>query len=515
MARAPIVTVTFVLAIRVLAMPVLAMPALAGEGGAADDDLDAALAEVAAADGIVTDDDLASAGAPAPFLTSGRWTVAARLREGGRHDQESRLDLQAGALRLVGRWRLREGEQTPAGWVQTGDAALAAGIGTVALQHGAGIVAAASSRPRRLAAGSSLGPSRTGWRGSTALADDRRPVLLWGRATVGPIALGAGYGRDREGERRGRLRLGLSSGRRELSLLLARDGPSDGASVAGRWRDGAWTAHAEVAAWQEVGGDGTRPWTGRAVTVTAGQRSSTWRLELQAAMARAVAGPAGGHRPACLLTWRGVGWCLRTRVRLGESTRLGGLAAWSRGRDPDTALGDRRQRQRLDLSLAGRVAARGRWRLQLRGRADREAAWSPEAPWLPPRSEIAPLRLGVALHVQHPVADGRLSLDWRQQRDDGHVRQLLRCGWRRDWRRVRLRAEVQSAWGEAVNLVSLAVPVPGYYVVQHWGRWVSGGWLGLEGRGAWRWQLAVVARWPVEPASRARLEGRLGLRLDF
>ena len=161
------------------------------------------------------------------------------------------------------------------------------------------------------------------------------------------------------------------------------------------------------------------------------------------------------------------------------------------------------------------MAGRGRWRVHLRGRADRDAAWSPAAPWLSPRHEIAPLRLGVALRVQHPVAAGRLSVDWRQHRDDGRVRHLLRCGWRRDWPRLRLRAEVQSAWGEVVDVVSLAVPVSGYYVVQHWGRWVSGGWLGLEGRGGWRWQAAVVARWPVEPASRARLEGRLGLRRDF
>ena len=62
---------------------------------------------------------------------------------------------------------------------------------------------------------------------------------------------------------------------------------------------------------------------------------------------------------------------------------------------------------------------------------------------------------------------------------------LLRVGW-------------ASAWGDDLDLVSVASILPGYVVPRHWGRWATESHVGLARRtDHWRLQAGITVRQPV------------------
>jgi hypothetical protein len=196
-----------------------------------------------------------------------------------------------------------------------------------------------------------------------------------------------------------------------------------------------------------------------------------------------------------------------------DGWRVAGLASVAAGREPDRVPTLARRRHRLELQATGRVGDDGRWRVRWRRIDEWRQERSRTEPWLRPEPRPDPPRTDWSLAVEHPAHGGQVRLRWRIKDDGTRTRQLLALGWRRDWPACRLRCQWQSAWGDDADLVTLAVPVRGYFAVQHWGRWRSGFWLGLEGRGRWGWQIAVLRRLAADPTAAAELIGQIGLRV--
>jgi hypothetical protein len=343
-----------------------------------------------------------------------------------------------------------------------------------------------------------------GWRGTTSVAAADRLLLGWARAQAGPVSVLGGRGRDVDGGPASLVRASWSAPAGDVAVLwLARDG-REAMSVSVDRSGPRWRATAEAARW----GQGNSA----AVAAVAAERGR-WRGQLQAGVASAVDDLPGSRRPACLLGWYGRGWALRMQGRPWPRVGLAGLLAWSQARDPRRLPGDLRERWRAELVWSLTTPGQGRWRLRWRVDQEWQRKWPREASWLPAERWPQPALTWLAATWEQTVAGGRLRADWRLRQKNHDARQLLSATWRRDLGPVRLRGGWQAAWGAPVDLVTLAVPVAGYYLVQHWGQWRSGLWLGLEGTGRWGWQLAVVTRTPAAAAGPVQWTAHVGLRL--
>ncbi|MEZ4387660.1 MAG: hypothetical protein R3D98_08795 [Candidatus Krumholzibacteriia bacterium] len=485
-----------------------AAPALAqtpADTTLADVDLAAALDEVAAAGGVA---DPAELPAMDPFWRwpSGEMMVDVRGGAAGVERTRGGVELEARPVRLAGRWQRTDAGTAVAGWFVADRGGWSAGMGHGGLQHGVGLVSAAPGGRSSLDAGSSLLAPRQGWRGTLSEASTGGWQAIWARGERGPLAVLAADGRDQDGRPVSLQRLAWSGRGIDLAVLRTRRDGRRATSLSFLQAGHGWRVVGEAAAWSGHGS---------AAVVTAMVDQGAWRGELQVALSRVTASPAGGLRPATLLGWRGRGWTLRWQRKVRHAVVLEGLVTWSRARDLDAAAADERERLRADLIWSGALPGRGRW--HLRGRLDQERQWRWQAaePWSPPAVMAVMPRWWLTAGGDLPLAGGELRLSWRLSQKDRQARHLLSGQWSADHGAIRLRAGWQTAWGPPVDLVSLSVPVPGFYVVQHWGDWRSGAWLGLAGRGRWGWQLAVVARRPTARNQPAEVTGQAGLRLGL
>lgn len=468
-----------------------------------DDELEAALDEVIAADGMLHADDLAGA-AGGWGWPSGEASTILRTRGGIVERTGATVNLTEGAVRAVGRWQDDRHGRRLAGWLAAERPALAAGFGAGGFRHGGGLVSAsAGSRSSLDATGNLLAPA-PGWRGTSSLSATDHVRLGWARARRGALGAFGGHGVDGDGESVGLARAAWSGADRELAVLWLERAGRQAVSVSLDHEGTGWQATAEAARW----GRGNT-----AVLVAASASRGAWRGQFQTAIASAADAMPGSRRPACLLGWYGRGWALRVQGRPWARVGLSGLLAWSLARDPRRLPGDERERWRAELVWSSGTPQRGRW--QLRGRIDqqRQRSWPPGMPWRPAERSSSPPLVAVAASHEHPLAGGHWRVGWRLRQKDAAARHLVAATWRRMLGPVRVGVGWQAAWGEPVDLVSLDVPVSGYYLVQHWGGWRGGHWLGVEGRGRWGWQLAVVWRQPDPAATPVQWSAQAGLRV--
>lgn len=468
------------------------------------DDLVEALTEIDAVDGIVTAEDVADFARPAnpwrfSFLTSTRWSTARPQRLDGSVAGEQE------GLGFAGRWRHDGLRVRSVGWLRMQGPRVGLGLGAARLNHGLGLLMSPVGARSAFGPDVGLQGSRPGWRPSTSLGADQLDHAVWChvkgsryQATIGATQRGT----SRPG---GIVRLTSESDGRTMSVLTIAGDRWRGSSLATGWTAAEWRVAVETALWATP--DGTTDWA-----AVAAIRHTLPRLivEGQVGLANAVSPPAGGLRPACLSGWLGRGWVARVQTRRGATVRAGLALSWARDRDPDHALGRVRERRRLALSIQGRTAGHGRWECRIRRSQYGDWTWIDAAPWRPPALTSRKTRTWLLLQDSRPAGSGLVTVSWRQLLQDGLSQQLVSVRWRGDLTAVRVAAAIQSAWGDGLDLVTVAVPVSGQVAVHHWGAWRSGWWLGLQGRGRWSWQLAALVRRPTDLDAPAVIDTRLG-----
>ena len=474
---------------------ILALGSVAGVAAGADgfldpDELAAMLADLEASGGVLTGEELADLQIEEPGGTSssgGTWrlTLDTRQEAGPRTEVRARRDAPGWGFALRHR-RDAAGSKTGF-WLRAGARSWRLGAGGGAPAHGGGLVAAPPSGRGSLSADASLWPARPGWRPTTATTLPARlaGVNLAHVAARGEVA--AGFGRDADGGPVRYLRGRLGSEDTGLAAFgIARD-IDRGGSVAGRWRRGSWRLFSEVASWRRPGSSGD----GHAWLTTVRQDVGRWRGEFQAAVSRAGGGLVGARRPACLGSWRGQGWAVRVTGRAGARTKLDVVYGVSIDRDD---VADRQRRVRVGIGMSGRWADGGDWEVRVRRQDETWWRRDPQQSWLPAALDDRRQRTWFVVRIGRPCGGGRGRLAWRRLEESGLGRSLLAASWRRDYARVRIRAGIDLAWGDPLDLVSVIAPVSGLVRMQHWGHWDAETWLGCEGRGRHRWQMGIVSR---------------------
>ncbi len=481
--------------------------------GAIDpDELAAMLADLEASGGLLTGDEAALLADELPEPRAGPARALGRWRAGlmidGDGPPTGHVDLDGAWSGVSARLRLRRREQgdTAAGWASWAGRGLGMSAGYGAPSMGMGMLAAPVGSRASLGLSSSMAPARSGWRTSTSLGDEARTAGLAVDARSGRLA--------------GAVALAIDGAGRDLEWAWAQFGGDDGALEAGglrrgdargrgivlRRREGPWRLHIEGVRWRRDG----RASPEGAVAGWVGWAASGWAVEWQGASSRGGAGLPGAVRPACLGGWWADGWALAVSRRGGGRWRWRGLyaAGWTADTDqPEGGARDRRVLAEMELSRPGPAG----WEARVRRQVD--AAWRlPDgAPWdLAVRTRLRQ-RLWLTGRAWAPWAGGRMTATWRRLEEDGGGRSFVAIQWQGDLRSVRWRAAVQAAWGEPLDLVTVAAATPDLVRLQHWGRWRSGTVLGAEGRGAWRWQAGVAVRRPTDASVGLDVVGLMGL----
>jgi hypothetical protein len=453
----------------------------------------------------------ADGGRAAPVDGTWRWRVAAR-EAGLRHD--GRLEIAAGPLAVRAAVRLDAGAPTAAG---TG-LQLTAGrwrllAGQVTVRHGYGLVAADPGRRASLGADRPLGGAGggLGLRVSPTAGTAATRVGLetaagpWRLAAVGGVAgSGPGPRQDVRLERHGAGGLGSD----HWALLVHRDSLGVAVSCGGSLRRGDAELAWEGARLPVAGG-------GAAVRGVAGvtwQPGPQWCLELQSGFAGRPAGSGAAVLPAAARA----GWAARLawRARARESWEL--LLQGAR-LEPELSPPRRRTLRLAEVGWSRRLGGGLQGGARLRHTERPETAWPAGAPWEPAVTGPAGARTLVTATLDWTGGAGALTGQWRSFRagtaaggTPGGTRQLVALGGRRDLgRRLAVWVDAATAWGDDVDLVRAAQPLPGVVVARHWGDWASEVVAGLRlDAGPLSLRAGLARRLPATPAG----DGRAALK---
>ncbi len=411
-------------------------------------------------------------------------------------------------------WRLRalqryaSGEKRAA-WhavvtVKPGDAS----AGNLSVQTASGLLVGAAGRAGPPSASRSLAAGGEGWRTYAGRPERRSFAGMAGTLCAGGWELLlAGGERDRSGKRGGGgpIRIVALTGRRgplSATTTAVRDEGGSGWSVGAAGRGEVARFRAELAGWSPLDASPLR----LAWVFTAAARGAALDVEGQLAARDPGYVPLSGASPQALPSDGDHGWAVRAQWR-GDRIRCQAMAGASQalrrvGDFPATA-----SVRRLELTLLGGEPRHVNWRGRLASKVETVRGWSERLPWLPP-AEISsrresrlsarlsghagPLALRVAAGaagLSRRLADGTTTAGWRtlvSLRADGRLGSGLEFRLNQVW-----------AWGTAVDLVSVEVPVAGFARPRHWGRRDRERSLGLCWRGpTWRIS-AAVAVWEV------------------
>ncbi len=444
-------------------------------------------------------------------ILNGRTTWRTLLRSGASLVHRGHLQLRYGSLTGKMRWDLDDGQGKPLNgsldWSSSSWRVLA---GSVGWEHGLGLFCAAPGRWRGLSVTTSLVQAAAG---PVAYAGRSDPHALSGAVVRGNwgrwgmlLVTGRPPGSLRGATRQDVLLGGFSArlGGSRWAGLWGRQGEGRGGSLALEAAVLGGCVRAEYALWKS----GQQQPIHRAWAMGWQLDRPAWRLEMQAIAADAAGAPLA-QRPTLLPTWLGWGWAVRGYYNVSAHSRLFILLSRGRGRITTASLPETETYTRIELAY--------RWRLvmgltcEVHHRESREMhdGWQERYPWLAParvmerrRSQTRAALKGRwwLLHWSGSVrtlAEERVG----SNSDSGRPRRRNLVGVQVDWcsrAPWEVRAAWYWAWGDDVDLVSVAGMVPGYVTLRHWGRWASEvqaavGWC----RGGFRLQSGVSQRQPV------------------
>ncbi len=384
----------------------------------------------------------------------------------------------------------------------------AVGVGRLTLRTAAGLLVGGAGRAGPPSASRSLLSGRAGWRPFTGGPE---PGALTGLVVKGQnggleVTMAAGE-RDRRGYvgGGGETRVGalvFGPDQRRTSVTWVRDSDGEGWSF-GLSSSGAKARFlSEAAAWRAVDAETYRlSWI-----VSAAVDGRALGVEGQLSVREAGYDPQGGARPQVLSSDGRWGWAVRGRWR-GPGISCKALMASSRGTRDIGDFPATVDVRRIELVVSGGSARAWSWRGRVAEKAETVLGWSNRQPWLAP-AEVSSRRVTrLSLRVSGSAGEtsirmtaggvgvsrrddsGEVESGWRQ-RAALRIDRLVGAG-------VRLRFNQVWAWGEAVDLVSVEVPTPGFMRPRHWGRRDRERSLGVCWRGG-GWRLsAAVAAWDV------------------
>ncbi|RKZ10856.1 hypothetical protein DRQ50_14185 [bacterium] len=217
--------------------------------------------------------------------------------------------------------------------------------------------------------------------------------------------------------------------------------------------------------------------------------------------------------PMILGTRGGDGWALRGWVRLEGSTRIALLVSRARRRDQRDGL---QHTMLVDTRVDGRLEPGLQWELAWRVSDKARPVWQDATPWLPPDMVRGIRRRALSAQLRSRRGPVTWRLELRTLAVDDRRRSLLAAAVATPLgHALELRGGLAHAWGGAVDLISVLVPVPGRVLARHWGAWQGETWLGWgRGRGSLRWSASLHLRRPATggaPVPALRMEAILSL----
>jgi len=288
--------------------------------------------------------------------------------------------------------------------------------------------------------------------------------------------------------------VGREGAERGPARLVALGGEFGAVAWEGRWlRRAAGAATGVGLAVREGGG---RLWCEAAATLDrpraaayqagAGWRGGGWRADLAWAELTPGFFPVAGGRSPLVPGEAGGGWAVRLGRRLSRTVTMVLMAAGGQALVPRRGPDERERRDLAELRVAAAPLPALTARIRARLRSDARDGWDGRPSWEPPASSRRVRDAGLAadLNLARADADWRLAWRgrWRDAADGARRRMLLELSreapapWAGLWR---LRTAV--AWGDDLDLVTVATPAPGAPSLRHWGRRDSESSLGWHG----------------------------------
>ena len=407
----------------------------------------------------------------------GQYGARVAISKRGKADHLSRLKFQVARFSGRGRWRRdKTGTSLQAFTAKLDLGSLSLQMGGVGMSTGYGLLVSSPGRSGGLAAGQAIPSPKTRIKGWATTAE-KRSILGLGVSWQGKgWFLTGAHGRLGKSDATRKLSticLEKQLGAIKLGVGVARMADQEGLSISGNWHGG--KVHRLGFEWISWGKNGQKSRQG--VWLVSLKTGLVWggTLEAQWAASNGSSGPITGIRPAVLDAWGGAGWVVRVSSPSIKSWRLKILLAESQGKNwigPHQNL----SKQFIDLMVRGRprpdMQLSVRWHQRIRTRE----AWSEPYPWLPPALANEDQRLGLTLDLKWKRGGQTWAYSLRSLGRQGATtsgrRSLASIQYRRSYTgRSSLFVSFQSAWGDAVDLVSAVSPMRGVLVPRHWGHW--------------------------------------------
>jgi hypothetical protein len=437
------------------------------------------------------------------------WRINGRPQEFPSHS--ARIWLDRGSLHVSLKHRRDGSAQRATGmalaWRASRNQVLFGGVGAA---YGLGLFVAGPGRWSSLSSSASLYPGRAG---PISYVGSRDPQALWGAASrldINSWRLDILWGKQqslRADQKSGRVGvMGLTKRWScfEVGGWLGQQGDATGGSATFSAVYPLGLMVFETASWR-FGAE--NDWQSAWAVLLRLARDS-WLIEGQMAGSQGGTGAPLAQRPAILPGWQGRGWAIRGSLALPSRLRLRILAAQGLQRRLASDNLETLQTETWEAALEQRFGPGWRGEVRYRTGVIETLGWEDRSPWLPPADRRLRGRDQIVALLQHQRRHLGFQISLRalkELRDD--LEASLATGRRRclvatrsDWlcgARWRLRFAWGWAWGETVDLVSVASPLTGYVIPRHWGRWKSESSIACEYRHTWGWiQLGAAWRTP-------------------
>lgn len=415
----------------------------------------------------------------------GHWDSRIEVSGPGEMDSLTRFKLNSSFFSARGRWRRNEnGSSMQAFTANMGVGNLSVQMGGVGMSAGYGLLISSPGRAGGLAAGQALSSPSTKIKGWATTAEKRSVTgggLSWRGKGWTVVGLHGRLGESDECESLSAVNLGKQLGNVKIGMGLMGTNAQRGISLNGKWQDGPRQLGFEWVSW---GKNALKSQQSVWLVSLKTNLLMGFGMEAQWGASSSSTGPLVGVRPSVLGAWGGAGWAIRVSSPGVKSWRLKFLFAESRGVDWD---GDHQSlgKQFADVIIRGRPRPGWEFSARWHHRVRTWEAWSDSYPWLPPALVKEDERSGLTLDLKF----GKQERSWicsvrnlgRKGATTDGTRTLASVRHRRSLGKgVSILVSFQSAWGEAVDLVTAINPIRGVLLPRHWGHWSSEIMTGLD-----------------------------------